>query len=366
MFCIFFFHNARFFDVFSDWHVRNSSTSIGASVLVAFLSQWIMPLFFVVAGAGTFYALKFRKPGQFIGERTLRLLIPFIFGLLVIVVPQAYFESLSHGKISEINFFQFYPQYLTSFLPELHWYHLWFLAYLFIFSILTLPLFIDLCKIKHSVISGLASIVKKSWVLILLLVVPIFLTDAFLDPSTVLGNRDSGGWNIISYLIFYIFGYLIFSSTKILETIKKSARTALAIGIVTSTIIIWFSLNESISPGTHSSTLFYVIAYLTRGINSWSWIVAIIGLSSQFLNRNNKFLVYASEAVLPFYILHQTVIISVGYYVVQWNIGIAPKYLIISSISFLLIMALYELLVRRFNILRFLFGMKLRKRASIS
>jgi glucan biosynthesis protein C len=76
---------------------------------------------------------------------------------------------------------------------------------------------------------------------------------------------------------------------------------------------------------------------------------------------NNRFLAYANEAVLPFYILHQTVIITIGYYVVQWNIDIALKYLIIASTSFIVIMAVYELLVRRFNVLRFLFGMKIKK-----
>ena len=62
------------------------------------MSVWMMPLFFLIAGAGTFYALKARRPGQFAQERTLRLLIPLVFGMLIIVVPQAYFEALSHGR----------------------------------------------------------------------------------------------------------------------------------------------------------------------------------------------------------------------------------------------------------------------------
>ena len=91
MFGIFFFHNARFYDVFSDWHVENDSTNLGASALVAFMDAWIMPLFFIVAGAATYYALKSRRAGQYIQERALRLLVPLIFVMFVIVVPQAYF-----------------------------------------------------------------------------------------------------------------------------------------------------------------------------------------------------------------------------------------------------------------------------------
>lgn len=71
----------------------------------------------------------------------------------------------------------------------------------------------------------------------------------------------------------------------------------------------------------------------------------------------------SAEAVLPFYILHQTVIIVTGYYVVQWDCDPALKYLAIALISFSLIVALYDLLIRRFNLLRFLFGMRIRKKA---
>ncbi len=92
---IFFFHNARFYDAFTDWHVKNASTNLGVSALIAFMSQWIMPLFLLIAGAATYHALKSRRPGRFLQERTLRLLIPLIFGMFVIVVPQAYFQAIS-------------------------------------------------------------------------------------------------------------------------------------------------------------------------------------------------------------------------------------------------------------------------------
>ena len=88
--------------------------------------------------------------------------------------------------------------------------------------------------------------------------------------------------------------------------------------------------------------------------------MALLGIGSRFLNYSNKFLGYANEAVLPFYILHQPVILSIGYFVVQWTLPIIAKYFIIASTSFIAIMVLYELLVRRINVLRFLFGMRLK------
>ena len=90
-----------------------------------------------------------------------------------------------------------------------------------------------------------------------------------------------------------------------------------------------------------------------------------LAFGSLFLNANNRFLAYANEAVLPFYILHQTVIIVIGVYVVQWAAGVEVKYLTISKTLLVAIMAIYELVVRRINLLRFLFGMKTRRGLSI-
>ena len=106
----------------------------------------------------------------------------------------------------------------------------------------------------------------------------------------------------------------------------------------------------------------YTVGYLgfqvLRSFNTWCWIVFVFFLGTKFLNFNNKILSYCNEAVLPFYILHQTIILTIGFFIIQWNLNVMLKYLIISTSSFALIMVIYELLIRRFKIIRFLFGMK--------
>jgi hypothetical protein len=96
-----------------------------------------------------------------------------------------------------------------------------------------------------------------------------------------------------------------------------------------------------------------------EALASWSIILAILGFARQHLTNRTPFLSYSNEAVLPFYILHQTVLLSVGYFVVQWQIPDLLKWLVIVPVSFAVIMGIYEYLVRRNNALRFLFGMKL-------
>jgi glucan biosynthesis protein C len=93
-------------------------------------------------------------------------------------------------------------------------------------------------------------------------------------------------------------------------------------------------------------------------------VLAILGFGRKHLDLGGAFVAYANEAVLPFYILHQTVLLCVGYFVVRWDIPGLSRWLIILPASFALIMALYEFTVRRYNVMRFLFGMKLQPRAS--
>lgn len=361
MFGIFFFHNARFYDVFSDWHVKNATTNLGASVFIAFLSQWAMPLFFLIAGAGTFYAMKSRRPWQYARERTTRLLVPLVFGMLVIVVPQAYFEAVSHGEqLGGYSLFQIYGLYLQT-LPDMNWFHLWFLVDLFIFSIITIPIFFARSGSGKSFISRLAGLFKYTWLLILLLIFSVALVNAFLYPDGYWGYRN-GGWNIVTYLLFFIFGYLIFSNVRIMETVKKLRWISLVVAIIAGSGAFGLFLDELADPVKSYGSINFVIASLVQSIHTWGWLLAILGFGSQLLNRNNRFLSYSNEAVLPFYLLHQTVIISIGFYVVQWSLGIGPKYLIISTASFIAITLIYELLVRRINVLRFLFGMRLKRR----
>jgi surface polysaccharide O-acyltransferase-like enzyme len=168
-----------------------------------------------------------------------------------------------------------------------------------------------------------------------------------------------GGWDILSYLLFFAYGYMIISNNRIQDAIKRYWKGTLVVAIILTLLDIYFEFFIELP---HVFSVWMGILTL-RAILAWSWIITILGLGNRFLNSNNRFLGYASEAVLPFYILHQTIIIIIGYYVVQWSLSTAPKYFIVVVISFIVVEAIYELLVRRINVLRFLFGMRLKKKA---
>jgi len=236
---------------------------------------------------------------------------------------------------------------------------MWFLWLLFIFSLILLPLFLHNKRTGRSLLTRFATLFEKPWTF----VVPVLLlavSEVLLDS---LGDLVSwgGGWNHLSYLLFFVSGYIMFSNTRIQENIKRYALVILITALVLQAThyIEQFGVIKIDIP---DSKVAYMGIWIFDTLRSWFFIIAILGFGSRHLNFNNKFLGYANEAVLPFYILHQTVILIIGFFVVQWSMGIAPKYFIIATTSFVAIMAIYELLVRRINIIRFLFGMRLQKK----
>jgi hypothetical protein len=146
-------------------------------------------------------------------------------------------------------------------------------------------------------------------------------------------------------------------------SIQRLRWLSLPIGLVlVGSSIFVLSLEQLPAFGTGR----YALGWASRALGSWCCVLAILGFGRKYLGFSTPFLKYANEAVLPFYILHQTVLLGVGYFVVQWAIPDLLKWATILVISFPIIMVLYEFLVRRFNIMRFLFGMKLKPKAPIA
>jgi glucan biosynthesis protein C len=138
---VFVYHCARFFTS-SGWHVKNATTSPAADIFTGLIEPWGMPLLFAVSGASVFFALRPGRAARFLLDRGLRLLVPLAFGILVLAPPQIYLDRLSHGEFQG-GFFRYLPRYFTR---DLQWtgVHLWYLEYLFLFTLVLNPLFLRL------------------------------------------------------------------------------------------------------------------------------------------------------------------------------------------------------------------------------
>jgi glucan biosynthesis protein C len=366
MLAVFFFHCARFFGG-GTWHLNNEKESIVALLFIGWLDMWFMPLFCLLSGVGSWYALRSRTNGQYLLERVKRILVPlYTVGLFLLLPPQFYFEIFSNAGYRGA-FLEMLPRYFSGLrhfsldwpgglLPLSFSGHLWFLQYLFLISLVALPLLRYLRSEQGlRLIDKLAGWCDRRGGIFLFLI-PLILVRIVLK-SVFWGEHT---WaDFFEFVVFFVIGYILPADTRFTESLKKHGWICLILGIAgfggEALYVLGLGYNY---PGGEPFSLMFVLFETVMAVGRWSWMVFVLSLGAKYLNFKHKVLAYGNEAVLPFYIFHQTIILCVGWSVIRRNIGILPKYLIIVVVSFVLIMTLYELLVRRFNIVRFFFGMR--------
>jgi glucan biosynthesis protein C len=352
---VFVYHTSRLFNV-EDWAVKNPTWYPSVEVWNRFATAWMLPLIFVVSGASLFYAVGkgeggLKGAGAFVKDKALRLLVPVVVCDLTHASLQAYLYRLTHGEFSG-SYFQYLPQY---FLDDFEWQgaHLWYLWLLFLFSVLLYPLLRWFKGRGQGVLSRLGDLLTLPGAVYALALPAIVLAALFNYNSTVIYHN--AGWIFLVYLWLTLAGFLVVSHDRLQDSIQRLRWLSLLIGLIAVGFSIFLvGLGELPAFGTWR----YALAWGSRALGSWCCILAILGFGRKHLSFSTPLLTYANEAVLPFYILHQTVILSVGYFVVQWAIPDLLKWLIVLPVSFAIIMVLYEFLVRRYNVMRFLFGMK--------
>jgi hypothetical protein len=239
--------------------------------------------------------------------------------------------------------------------------HLWFIQMLFIISLLTLPLLLFLRSNRgQRLIARLAGWSARPGG-IFLFVIPLAIVQIALRwlPETT----DRTWADFFWYALFFVIGYLMAADERFTEGIKRHGWLCLALWVV----LFWgvgglFTLVLGFDPSAgRGFSALYVLWHIAFSIVSWSAVVFIFSLGSKYLNFTNRFLAYANEAVLPFFLFHQTIILIVGWFVLPWEVGNLAKFLIIALISFPLILVLYEVFVRHIGFMRFLFGMTPKK-----
>ena len=359
---VLYFHVAMLFTAEWDWHIKNAETSYLWLEFNFWLSRFRMPLLFFISGYGTFLALRKRSNWQYLKERHHRLIIPLVFCMFAIVPPQIYFERIFDNPGSYSSFLDFYPQTfnLTPYpTGDFSWHHMWFVLYLFFYSAVGLPIFLLLRKESGRQLLDRIIGQKPVWSIFVLLL-PTVLVFTLITSGTGRSNDFIHDWTWHPYwfsffLIGYVFG-CVPRAWDLLETHRRSLFGLAALAIFLLNFIRWNKLEpHMLTDSFPGFELFYTLLY---PLDAWLWIFAAVGYAKHHLNRPSPILAYMNQAIYPFYILHQTVIIAIGYYVVQVEESIGAKYLFVSSLSLVGTIMIYEYLIRPFRPMRFLFGVK--------
>ncbi|MEX1257464.1 MAG: acyltransferase family protein [Gemmatimonadota bacterium] len=358
---VFVTHAAQVFSPIDDWHIENAEPSRALGQFTVFMGPWLMPLFMMLAGQSAWFALRSRDSGHFLRERLFKLFVPLVAGILVVVPPQVYLRRVSRGEF-EGSYFAFYPHFFDGVFPEgnLSWGHLWFLAYLFAYTVVGLPAFRFLQSPRGRRWLGTLSRACDWPGGILWLFLPLALGQILLRPyftrttGAVVGDWATHAW----FFPVYVLGFAVMLEPRLGQAIGRDWRSALFPAVLTSLGLFLFAQPGNVYERIPADPSLWHITFWTGfTLSTWSWLVFLTGAAREYLAFSSPSLRYWGDRVYPFYVFHQTAIVIVAFYVVQWPLPIAGKFLVILGLSFAGTVLVLEA-VGRIPRVRGLFGLR--------
>lgn len=350
-----FYHIGMLYVANWGFHYKSQYLSQPLEGLMLAVNQWRMPLLWVISGISIRFVLQKMTAFKFVTARSLRLLLPLLFGILVIVPPQLFVEMTGKGEL-DMSYWQFYQiffdldnpifdQYKPGILPHIDVNHLWYLRELWTFSLITLCL--------SPMLNSRFVQASVDWVayktgalgLYLLPIIPLVAVGMLLPD-----DREVTGF------AFLLYGYLIGWNVHLWGLIKKYRRTFLTIVISTYIAILFAYFIVWLDPALKAMWWAKWLALIAI-FNAWSGVLALLGYAAEYLNKPSPRLSYLNDAVLPYYILHQSIIVVLAYWLASFQLGPVLEPLIIIVATFSGCIVGYEI-IRRVKLLRPLFGLK--------
>lgn len=293
------------------------------------LNVWRIPFLFYVSGMGLYFAMRTRNYRQLLTERTKRILLPLLFGIVAIAP-------------LHIFIFQNYYNLPLSYYP--HAGHLWFLGNIFAYVLVLSPLFFYLIKKEESKFrKGLSSFMQNP--LGPLAISVFFVLEAVIVKPQLFTLYAQTLHGFFLGLLAFFFGFLVvYSGKEFWQTVSKWKWLYIGLAVILYTIR--FVVFETNSPG-------YLMA-----IESNCWIFGVFGFGYQYLNKPGKALSYLSQAAYPVYIIHMFALYAGALIILPLEIPAFMKFISIAAFTFAICFIIYEFMIRRIVFLRPLFGLK--------
>lgn len=317
------------------------------------LGAFHLPLMFFISGVASRFLIDRLGSGRFAIDRVRRILTVILSAMFVVIPPQTYIELVAkgvwHGDYLTFWFTQYLPANQTLVRP-LHktmptWDHLWFIVYLFNYSLVFAALFALAGRAKktapHRIPVAFLLVVPAIWLLATNLLI------FFLFPETKALIGDWGAhlkWIGMFSAGIYCAGYDAFW-----DTLRRYRFALLAVAIPLLAIRSfvndpWWTVFQS--------------------LYAWPMLCAVVGFGATWLNRPSATLTHLTEAVLPVYVLHQPILLFAAYYIFPLHLPLVAEPLVIAALTATGCFLIYEALIRPFAVTRFLFGVKLKRAAA--
>ncbi len=302
-------------------------------IIMSLLNVWRIPIVFMISGMGVRFAIERRDWKQLLKDRTLRILLPFIFGFFFITPISAYLL---------VDYYDWGVAYIPN--PG----HLWFLANIFLYVLLLLPLLFYLKNRPDNVVLRfLANVMQRPWGLFIL-AIPMMLEAWLVNPEyfSAYALTPHGFW---LGMVCFITGFVFIAMKGVFwQAVERVRLGALVVAFLLYLVrLMVFELDETSIPNA-------LIAF-----ESLSWMLAILGYGSIYLNKPSSRLSYFSQAVYPVYIVHLPVQYAISYYLLPLPLPAILKLIVLLIGTFGVSLFMYEYALRRLKWIRPLFGMKL-------
>jgi len=334
------YHLAMFYVADWGWHIKSSHIAEWLQWPMLFVNRWRMDLIFLISGIAAAFLIKPDQIWAFVRSRTWRLMLPLLFGIAVIVPIQPYAQGVSNGLVAP-GFLNFLADYYSGktwpkdafdgWQYGFTWNHLWYLAYLWIYTLalalLAKPLASSFGKKLTALLTGL-----RGPALLILPALPLIFYTLMLQerfPDT--GDFIHDWYRNALYFTVFLYGYLIARDEGFWSEAVRLRRISLTVALL---IFVPYVSMAMLLPDEIPDWLENLI-WCLRNFYIWTMLLAILGWAHALLNRPFRWLPWANESVYPWYVLHQSLIVGLGFWLSRYKFGpvLEPALLLLGTIA---------------------------------
>ncbi len=353
-----FYHIGMFYVADWGWHVKSQYQSDSLQLIMSLVNPWRMPLIFLVSGMALAAVCAKINVARILKLRTLRLLIPGIICSYLVVWPQAYFEAVQFHGYSDTatSFFMEYLNPNTTALPEMHhsrlglftWNHLWYLFYLWSYTLI----FVLIKPMVDWAQPSIDNLIEKGKWSFAVLILPFVGIEFYLEPWFPITHALIDDWyNHARYFLLMVLGYSLFNSRSFFPKLAQSRKVWLVAALSLSALSLWIKVEPIWWQWGRTLPLILLVS------SALACLFSILAYAYQHLNQASPALDYINQAILPWYIVHQSITIIIAGTLMPLNMTPVIDFLLVMLGTLLGCLLSYEL-IKRVTILKFCFGLK--------